>query len=71
MISNEKIIRFCEKTKLLSRKPNNNSLLEAIKMDIDFGIFLNESMKQGMNFDSCQDFLSCFHSFANGLNGPS
>lgn len=69
MLSNEQVIRFCERTKLLSRRPSRLALIEAMRLDIDFGLFLKESMMAGMNFSSCEDFLSCYQAFSNGING--
>ena len=69
MLSSEEVIRFCERTNLLSRKPDKSALSEAIKLDTDFALFLGEAFRSGMNFTSCEDFLQCYRSYSSGING--
>lgn len=67
MLSNEQLILFCEKTKFLT-SPSKACLVEALKLDIGFGLFLKESIMANIHFESCEDFLSCYKLFAAGLN---
>ena len=69
MLSNEQVIRFCERTKILSRRPTSSAIIEAMRLEVNFGLFLKEAMIAGMNFDSCEQFLERYQAYSSGING--
>ena len=63
MLKTEVALGFCEKMSFFTSKPNRNCLLEAVKLNLQFGLFIKSAMVSGRKFASSEDFLSSYQKF--------
>ncbi len=71
MLKTEVILRFCENTSFFTSKPSRNCLIEAMRLDYRFGLFIKESMVAGTKYESAEDFIHRYKQSCSGTSGHS
>ncbi len=66
MLRTEVILGFCEKMAFFTSKPKRNCLLEAMRLDPVFGLFIKETMVKATKFESAEDFIKCYKQACSG-----
>lgn len=66
MLGIEVILGFCEKTNFFTSKPTKNCIIEATKLDLNFGKFIKDIMINGTKFSSAEAFIKAYKQFCVG-----
>lgn len=67
MLRTDIILDFCEKEKFFTSKPSRTCILNAMKLDSRFGLFIKESMVHSITYESAELFIKAYKQSCSGV----